>query len=124
MLIVEDDAGFARLVEAELTSQGVTSMWAPDAETAVQLLALAPPRVVVVDLLLPGLSGEEFMARLQSSSSRVPVIVVSIKDLEPDEMLALRSTGAVAILKKHSGAARDAAIYVAAALSRTIQPSG
>jgi len=124
VLIVEDDAGFARLVEAELTAQGVTSTWAPDAETAVQLVAQAPPRVVVVDLVLPGLSGQEFIAWLQSSGSRVPVIVVSIKDLEADETLALRSAGVVAIIKKHSGAAKDAAIYVATALSRTTQPSG
>lgn len=125
VLIVEDDAGFARLVEAELAANGLTSVWAPDAETAAQLLAQKAPRAVVVDLLLPGLSGEEFIARLNSlGRTKLPVVVVSIKELEADETLALRSAGALAILKKHSGAAKEAAMYVVEALSRTAQPSG
>jgi PAS domain S-box-containing protein len=124
VLIVEDDAGFARLLEAELAVKGLSSLWAPDSETATQLLAQVSPRAMVVDLLLPGLSGDEFIYRLHSSDRpRVPVVVVSIKELEADEMLALRSAGAVAILKKHSGAAKDAALYVAKALSRSASAS-
>jgi PAS domain S-box-containing protein len=124
VLIVEDDAGFARLVEAELEVKGLTSVWAPDAETAEQLLAQATPRALVVDLMLPGLSGEEFVGRLHSShEGRLPIVVVSIKEIAADEMLALRTAGVVAILKKHSGAARDAAIFVAQALTRAANTS-
>jgi CheY-like chemotaxis protein len=119
VLVVEDDAGFARLVQAELEVNGLTSVWAPDGETAEQLLARATPRAVVVDLLLPGLSGEELVGRLhQSHQGRLPIVVLSIKELEAAEMLALRTAGAVAILKKHSGAAKDAAIFVVAALTK------
>jgi len=124
VLIVEDDAGFARLVEAELAAKGLSSVWAPDAETAEQLLRHMKPRAAVVDLMLPGESGEEFTARIGSSDlTRLPVVVVTLKELEADETLALRSAGAVAILKKHSGAARDAALYVADALGRADHPS-
>ena len=125
VLIVEDDVGFARLVEAELAVRDLTSVWAPDGETAMQLLGQLTPRAAIVDLVLPGLSGEQFIDRMSSApSTRIPVVVVSIKELEADEMLALRSAGAVAILKKHSGAAKDAALFVAEALARRAQPSG
>ena len=125
VLIVEDDAGFARLVEAELAVNGLTSFWAPDGETAEQLIAQVTPRAAVIDLVLPGLSGEELIEWLRSSDrSGVPVVVVSIKELEADEMLALRTAGVVAILKKHSGAAKDAALFVSEALGRTTQASG
>ncbi len=126
VLIVEDDAGFARLVEAELSEKGLSSVWAPDAETAAQLVARMTPRAMVVDLMLPGMSGEEFIDRVRSSrANAAPIIVISIKELETDEMLALRTAGVAAIIKKHSRAAKDAALYVIDALSRRAQaPSG
>jgi len=119
VLLVEDDAGFARLLEAELSLAGLTSLWAPDAETADRLLAQMTPRAVVLDLMLPGASGEVFLARLRASKGgHVPVVVVSVKELEAIETLALRSAGVVAVLKKHSGAAKEAARFVMEALTK------
>ena len=118
VLLVEDDVGFARLLEAELAVYGLSSVWAPDAETADRLIGQMTPRAVVLDLMLPGASGEDFLARLRSSQGmELPVVVVSIKELEARETLALRTTGVVAVLKKHSGAAKEAALFVAQALN-------
>lgn len=117
VLLVEDDTGFARLLEAELSLKGLSSVWAPDAETADHLIDQTGARAVVLDLMLPGASGENFLARLRTShNSAVPVVVVTIKELEATETLALRSAGVVEVLKKHSGAAKEAAEFVAAAL--------
>jgi PAS domain S-box-containing protein len=117
VLIVEDDTGFARLLEAELSVKGLSSVWAADAETADQLIDQTGARAVVLDLMLPGASGEDFLARLRTwHNSTVPVVVVTIKELAATETLALRTAGVVAILKKHSGAAKEAAEFVAAAL--------
>jgi PAS domain S-box-containing protein len=118
VLLVEDDVGFARLLEAELAVYGLSSVWAPDAETADRLIGQMTPRAVVLDLMLPGASGEDFLARLRSSQGmELPVVVVSIKELEARETLALRTSGVVAVLKKHSGAAKEAALFVAQALN-------
>jgi PAS domain S-box-containing protein len=118
VLLVEDDAGFARLLEAELMVKGLSSVWAPDAETADRLLAQMTPRAVVLDLMLPGDSGEEFLARLRTSRGiELPVVVVTIKELDTGETLALRSSGVVAVLKKHSGAAKEAVLFVEQALA-------
>ena len=124
VLLVEDDTGFARLLEAELSLKGLSSVWAADAETADQLFDQTGARAVVLDLMLPGASGEDFLARLRTSrNSDVPVVVVTIKELEAMETLALRTAGVVAVLKKHSGAAKEAAEFVAAALaSRHARP--
>jgi PAS domain S-box-containing protein len=117
VLIVEDDTGFARLLEAELSLKSLSTVWAADAETADQLIDQTGARAVVLDLMLPGASGEDFLARLRTSHhSQVPVVVVTIKELEATETLALRTAGVVAVLKKHSGAAKEAAEFVAAAL--------
>jgi CheY-like chemotaxis protein len=117
VLIVEDDTGFARLLEAELSLKGLSAVWAADSETADQLIDQTGARAVVLDLMLPGASGEDFLARLRTShNSQVPVVVVTIKELEATETLALRTAGVVAVLKKHSGAAKEAAEFVAAAL--------
>ena len=118
VLLVEDDVGFARLLEAELAVYGLSSVWGPDAETADRLIGQMTPRAVVLDLMLPGASGEDFLARLRSSQGmELPVVVVSIKELEARETLALRTSGVVAVLKKHSGAAKEAALFVAQALN-------
>jgi PAS domain S-box-containing protein len=123
VLLIEDDTGFARLLEAELSLRGLSSVWAADAETADQLIGQTGARAVVLDLMLPGVSGEDFLAGLRTShKSDVPVVVVTIKELEATESLALRSAGVVAILKKHSGAAKEAAEFVAAALES--RPAG
>ncbi|MFI5283418.1 MAG: ATP-binding protein [Candidatus Dormibacterales bacterium] len=119
VLIVEDDAGFARLLEAELAIKGLSSVWAPDAETADQLIGQMAARAVILDLLLPGASGEDFLARLRASvGGELPVAVVTIKELDATETLTLRRTaGVVAVLKKHSGAAKEAVAFIAEALT-------
>jgi CheY-like chemotaxis protein len=123
VLLIEDDTGFARLLEAELSLRGLSSVWAADAETADQLIGQTGARAVVLDLMLPGVSGEDFLAGLRTShKSDVPVVVVTIKELEATESLALRSAGVVAILRKHSGAAKEAAEFVAVALES--RPAG
>jgi PAS domain S-box-containing protein len=117
VLIVEDDAGFARLLEAELAVKGLTSVWAPDAETADQLVEQMAARAVVLDLMLPGARGEYFLARLRGAhASELPVVVVTIQELDAAETLALRAAGVLAVLKKHSGAAKEAAAFIADAI--------
>jgi PAS domain S-box-containing protein len=118
VLLVEDDSGFARLLEAELTTKGLSSVWAPDAETADRLIGQMTARAVVLDLLLPGAQGEDFLARLRTSGGgQLPVVVVTTKELEATETLALRTAGVVAVLKKHSGVAKEAADFIADALT-------
>ena len=117
VLVVEDDSGFARLLEAELSARGLTSVWAADAETAEHLMATHGTRAVVLDLLLPGLSGEAFLQRLRKKHGPdVPVVVVTLKDLDAAASLVLQKAGVTAVLRKGPGMAEAAANLVAKSL--------
>ena len=109
VLIVEDDAAFARLLKAEFASVGLDTLRAADAETAQQMLVDTTPRAIVLDLWLPGLQGEEFLARLPAGfGTRLPVVVLTAKDLGPAEISALETSGAMAVLPKEAGAPQAA----------------
>ncbi len=117
VLVVEDDAGFAHLLQAELTGLGLSSTWAADAETAERLMIKKTARAVVLDLLLPGLQGEAFLHRLRvKHGTGIPVVVVSLKDLDPAESLVLHKAGVTAVLRKGPGMAETAARMIAKSL--------
>jgi CheY-like chemotaxis protein len=117
VLVVEDDSGFAHLLEAELTARGMSSVWAADAETAEHLMPNTGARAVVLDLLLPGLSGEAFLQRLRKRNGvGIPVVVVTLKDLDPAGSLSLQKAGVTAVLRKGPGMAAAAAKLIAEAL--------
>ena len=63
-----------------------------------------PPAVVIVDLLMPGVDGFEFIARLRDTPTGryVPIIVWTVKDLDADERRRLQSSS-VTIISKRSG---------------------
>ena len=124
VLVVEDDAGFALLLQAELTGLGLSSTWAADAETAERLMIKKRARAVVLDLLLPGLQGEAFLHRLRvKHGSGIPVVVVTLKDLDPAESLVLHKAGVTAILGKGPGMAETAARMIAKSLATELVPS-
>lgn len=118
VLIVEDDAAFARLLRAEFASVGLDTLRAADAETAQQMLADTTPRAMVLDLWLPGLQGEDFLARMPAGlGRRLPVVVLTAKNLKPAELSALEKSGAMAVLPKEAGAPQAAAALIVEALA-------
>ena len=118
VLIVEDDSGFARLLQEQFVARGMTTIRAADAETAERLLqAGMKPRAVIADLVLPGVQGEEFVARLGSDpANAVPVLVLTVKSLAPSEVSALEKAGVTAVLPKEAGATQAAVSLITEAL--------
>jgi Histidine kinase-, DNA gyrase B-, and HSP90-like ATPase len=100
VLVVEDDSGFANLLEAELQARGLSSIWAADAETAMHV------------------SGESFLKQLRATrGDGVTVVVVTLKDLSPAENLSLQKAGVTAVLRKGPGTAAAAANLIARCLA-------
>jgi two-component system cell cycle sensor histidine kinase/response regulator CckA len=124
VLVVEDDSGFAHLLEAELAGRGLSTIWAADAETAERLMTQSMARAVVLDLLLPGLSGEDFLDRLRATHGNViPVVIVTLKDLNATQNLALQKLGVIAVLQKGAGIAETAANLISKSLVSELMAS-
>lgn len=73
--IIEDDIPIGDMVEAILKREGYGVLRAYSGTEALLLLAQRHPDLILLDLMLPGLSGEEILPKL----SGIPVIVVSAK---------------------------------------------
>lgn len=111
VLIVEDDAAFAELLAAELAAAGLSSMRVGTAEHALELLGVARPRVVLLDLKLPALQGDVLLRYMREiEHMEVPVIVVTHLDVSTEERRLLEKYGVVTILRKAPGVASAAAL--------------
>ena len=75
-------------------------------------------RAIVLDLLLPGLSGEAFLKRMRERyGPNIPVVVITLKDLDLSENLALQKLGVTGVLRKGPGISGTAADLIENALA-------
>ncbi len=118
VLIVEDDAAFASLMKAEFAAHRTSTIRASDGESAEHMLKDMTPRAIVLDLILPGVQGEELLTRLISGQgARVPIVVLTVKDLDAGQIAALEAAGALAVLPKEAGAPQAAVGLILDALA-------
>ena len=82
ILIIDDDAAIGDLEQEVLERAGYTALRAYSGTEALLLLKSRRPDLVLLDLMLPGLSGEEVLPRIQG----IPVIVVSAKTAVQDKV--------------------------------------
>lgn len=88
ILIVEDEAKIARFLELELKHEGYEVTFAADGRTGLEK-ALAPDvDLVLLDIMLPGLSGMEVCRRVRMES-QVPIIMLTAKDDVTDKVAGL-----------------------------------
>lgn len=93
-LVVEDDEQIAYILRFILEREGFKVHAAPDGRTALELIAsLAPPAIVILDVMLPHADGFELLARLrgQSGWQGVPVILVTARSQEQDIVRGLEA---------------------------------
>ena len=88
VLIVEDEPSFVEVIELALVADGFEVDAALDGRAGLDLYRAHRQDVVLLDLMLPGLSGLDVL-RVIRRESDVPVIVVSAKDAEADVVAAL-----------------------------------
>jgi two-component system KDP operon response regulator KdpE len=88
ILAVDDEAGILRLIKLELSSQGFRVVIASNGEEALRLAEQQRPDIVVLDILMPEMSGLEVMRRLRERTS-IPVILLTAKDHDEDKVRGL-----------------------------------
>jgi two-component system, OmpR family, response regulator len=80
LLVVEDESRLARALQRGLTADGFTVDLAPDGITGLGRARDGQYDAVLLDVMLPGLSGYEVVRRLRAADNWVPVMMVSAKD--------------------------------------------
>ena len=91
ILIIDDDIYIGNALEEALTREGYGVTRAYSGTEALLLLSHTRPDLILLDLMLPGLSGEELLPCLkrEENSQEIPVIVVSAKSDVPDKVKLL-----------------------------------
>lgn len=91
VLIVEDEPRIAAFVERGLKAEGFAVLTAGDGDTGYALACQDDVDLVVLDLMLPGLPGEEVLRRLRQRRPDVPVIVLTARDAVEDRVRNLNA---------------------------------
>ena len=92
ILIAEDDVNINNLLKETLEREGYECIQAFSGTEAILLLEREEPSVILLDLMLPGMTGEKVLAKIRENSD-TPVIVLTAKD-GMDEKLNLLQNGA------------------------------
>jgi DNA-binding response OmpR family regulator len=88
ILVVDDEESMLKIVKYALEEAGYRVETAADAETAEEAVPDFHPDLIVLDVMLPGASGLEFVKAFRTSSN-VPVIMLSARSEEIDKILGL-----------------------------------
>ena len=93
ILVVEDDAGVARMLSATLEAEGYHPLVACTGEEGVSLAVRKGPQLILLDLMLPGMDGFEVMQNLRGNArtAHIPVMVVSARHDSADKVRAFES---------------------------------
>jgi two-component system phosphate regulon response regulator PhoB len=93
ILVVEDEPAIMELLKVNLIDAGYEVQAAPDAETAQALLKESLPSLVLLDWMLPGLSGLAFAKQLRAEArtKELPVIMVTARTDEADRVAGLEA---------------------------------
>ncbi len=88
ILVVEDDQNISGMIQTLLETNGYQVLQAQRCRQGILMLSSHVPDLVVLDLGLPDMDGEEFI-RIVRASSMVPIIVLSARSEEKDKVYAL-----------------------------------
>lgn len=86
ILLVEDDVDIVRVVSRGLLAQGFSVETADNGTDGLWQATEGEFDAIVLDLLLPGLSGYKVCEQLRSGGDRVPIVVLTAKDGELDQI--------------------------------------
>lgn len=90
VLIIDDEERFATMLAKRLHLRGYDSAVRYDGESGLEALQQHAFKVVLLDLRLPGISGEEVLSRLKKEQPGLPVIILTGHGTEKDRELCMQ----------------------------------
>jgi DNA-binding response OmpR family regulator len=91
ILLMEDDIKLARFLELELNSEGYHTLVAHDGLTGLTLAREETPDLVLLDWMMPEMTGVEVCRRLRATGCKTPVVLLTAKDDVIDRVAGLDS---------------------------------
>ena len=88
ILVVEDDAGLARVLRDNLVFEGFQVQWVADGNLAVDAARAFAPDLVLLDITLPGKSGLE-LCRIWREGRRIPIVLLTARSQKNDKLRGL-----------------------------------
>jgi len=85
VLVVEDDTLLKDMLGQQLTKEGWQALHATDGEQALALAESEHPDIILLDLLLPGMSGFEILSTLKENDSTKDIAVIILSNLGQQE---------------------------------------
>ena len=122
VLVVEDDLTMAEVLRAYLSRAGYQVDSSGDGNDALRMWQRVAPDVVILDIMLPGLSGLEVLRRQRRSGDQTCVIVLSARGEEEDRLVGLETGADDYVVKPFSP--REVVLRVEALLRRTERLAG
>ncbi|MGA3048821.1 MAG: response regulator transcription factor [Terracidiphilus sp.] len=120
ILIVEDDPRMQKVLRRLFTEERYAAVVAGDGQTALELFRSERPLAVVLDLILPHISGRELCQTFKSQSSEIPIVVLSAITEVADKVLLLELGADDYVTKPFSP--RELTARVQAAIRRQRKP--
>ena len=122
ILIAEDDTAIRRGLQATLESEGYTVVAAPNGTQAVKLFPQEKYDLVILDVMMPGLSGYDVCRELRALGATTPILFLTAKGEEIDKVVAFK-LGADDYVTKPFGV-REVLARIEALLRRSRAASG
>ena len=89
ILIADDDRNICELLRLYLEKEGHTVFTANDGEEALTQFNANPPDIILLDIMLPGLSGFEVCKKIRETGSSTPILMLTAREEEDDKVLGL-----------------------------------
>ncbi|WP_157245259.1 response regulator transcription factor [Nonomuraea typhae] len=120
VLVIEDDPAVRRGLSVGLRHRGHETLLVASGEDGLAELVAGAPDVVLLDLMLPGMSGLETCRRIRAFS-QVPIVILSARDDDVDVVVGLEAGADDYVIKPASAEVIEARMR--AVLRRTTQPA-
>ncbi len=122
ILVVDDEPSVVHVVKAYLEREGYRVVTAGDGQAAWAAFEREKPALVILDLMLPGVPGEEICRRIRTAGD-TPIIMLTARTEEPDRIVGLKLGADDYVTKPFSP--REVAARVEAVLRRSYRnPTG
>ena len=93
LLVVDDEENLRSMLAAALQHNGFTVTVVPNGREALEMIPVARPDLVLLDVMMPELDGFEVCRRLRASGDRTPVLFLTARDATEDKVRGLTLGG-------------------------------